>query len=246
VLESGFVGVKIYPPMGFRPRCNEELHGPEGARLDEALNRLYAFCVEHDVPLTAHCTEQGAQAAPTRGRNSHPRFWELVLADYPDLRLNLGHFGGAWELVRDDFDASWTADIIRLMEGHEHVYSDVGYHRIWPTPARPEGKTEKTRNAWFARMDRLYEEHPRLARRLMYGSDWHMTVATEQVREYFGSFREAWLARYGAEATADFMGGNALRFLGLGPDGGGNRGRLTSFYARLGLAEPAWFRTARP
>ena len=77
VLEHGLIGVKLYPPMGFRAITNTELSVKDfpshlgskpyqsgfGAALDAALERLYAFCVENQVPVMAH-------AAPTQEASS--------------------------------------------------------------------------------------------------------------------------------------------------------------------------------
>jgi hypothetical protein len=45
---------------------------------------------------------------------------------------------------------------------------------------------------------------------------------------------------YSEEEIGDFLGGNALEFLGLLP-GGKNRERLKDFYARKKIPLPNWF-----
>src|SRR5215468_2699753 len=69
---GGFVGVKLYPPMGFRAIDNKHLSddrfnepaylrspdtglGPEiGRKLDAALAKLYTWCSANNVPIMAH------------------------------------------------------------------------------------------------------------------------------------------------------------------------------------------------
>jgi len=53
---QGFVGVKLYPPLGFRPIGNED------KELDKALLELYGYCCKEEgnpVPIIAHCSWSG-------------------------------------------------------------------------------------------------------------------------------------------------------------------------------------------
>ncbi len=118
VLENGFVGVKLYPPVGFAPLGNarhrrwedgklgrldgslsgEELErwrttkGDLGTHLDEALRALYRFCQEHDVPIVAHSNDSNS-FQPGYGWCSGPAHWLAALREFDRLRVCLGHFG---------------------------------------------------------------------------------------------------------------------------------------------------------
>jgi predicted TIM-barrel fold metal-dependent hydrolase len=125
--ELGFVGVKLYPPMGFRPIGNRDLRkedfavgfidwlvGQKGAayadrlgrRLDDVLLSFYRWCVAHDVPVMAHCRES---QFPRRGfgLRAHPRHWRHVLETdgLAGLRLNLAHFGNTAEMTQVGFQS---------------------------------------------------------------------------------------------------------------------------------------------
>lgn len=82
VTEWGAVGLKLYPPTGFHPE-------------DERARALYDIAVRHRVPVLFHT---GVVGYPLRSRFSRPSEIEAVAADYPDLRIILGHiaYGGAW------------------------------------------------------------------------------------------------------------------------------------------------------
>lgn len=66
----------------------------EATVLDEVLDAFYAWCETEQVPITAHAN---------RSNYAHDSFadfagvegWKLALQKFPELRVNLGHFGGA-------------------------------------------------------------------------------------------------------------------------------------------------------
>ena len=102
VMKKGFLGTKLYSPMGFKPTGNAgatdfpsyawKSEPGFGAKLDKALDTLYAWCEANDVPVMAHTTSsQGA--GPGYAAKAEPKLWEKVLKKYPKPRLNLAHFG---------------------------------------------------------------------------------------------------------------------------------------------------------
>lgn len=55
VMEQGFVGIKLYPPMGFRPIGNAALDGckginPRAPKYDAVLRELFDWCAAERVP----------------------------------------------------------------------------------------------------------------------------------------------------------------------------------------------------
>ena len=140
----GFLGVKLYPPMGFRPSGNAEgiafpafahQNQPDfGARLDEALDRLYAWCEAEEVPILAHTLDsQGANNE--FGARAEPRFWERVLEGKPALRLNLAHFGNFITAApgsaptAEKLKGTWEFEIGNYVKGgrFKNVYADLSY-----------------------------------------------------------------------------------------------------------------------
>ena len=80
-------------------------------------------------------------------------------------------------------------------------------------------------------------------KRLLYGSDWHVLKRLKCFKTFKDRYVE--ILQHGDffndEEIDDFLGGNALTFLGLLPEGK-NRYRLEKFYNRHNIAEPKWFK----
>lgn len=149
ILNRGFLGVKLYPPMGFFPLGNASLPvdafpgnaasepyaGEFGRLLDEALLSLYRFCVEHDVPVMAHAAPSNGAGVfrPTAGKaypyemRAHPSGWSRVLATpgLSALRVNLAHFGGGHDPAST---AEWREAIGTLMDSYPNVYTDLSHY----------------------------------------------------------------------------------------------------------------------
>lgn len=242
--KHGFVGVKLYPPMGYRPTSNDTTlgadgrpYGRAGEDYDRALRRLYEYCDETDVPITVHTALGGAEAHDGSGEYSDPRYWKPVLQRHPRLRINFAHFGGYWHLAHRSL--GWAKTIVDLMDQYSNVYADTGFHLVFNPRQRPRNRR------YFDHLGTIFEQRPASRGRILYGSDWHMYVALKHTDRYQDRFRTVFMRRFGATRSADFMGHNALDFLGL--TDGKNRARLASFYRGHGLFDlqrtfPPWWR----
>jgi predicted TIM-barrel fold metal-dependent hydrolase len=227
VRDRGFIGVKLYPPMGFQPLGNRD------RAVEAALERLYDWAASEDVPLMAHCNDSNA-AGEGFGRNASPQHWERVLGRWPTLRLSLGHLGGVDNFLAEEH-RSWAWSIGTLMQRHPNVYADVGYHVI----ALDGGESQ--RDEYLRHVQELERQFPAAPNRILYGSDWGMIVLAGGAERYLTVYREAYEAVFGREAALNFAGGNALGYLGLDRDGAAG-GRLRAFYAKHRIPEPAWLR----
>ena len=242
VEKCGFAGVKLYPPMGFHPLGNQKYdsnkkHWPEKARrhdrfgtgLDTALRELYEWCQREEVPILTHANRTMG-AGKGYDKRAAPEGWELVLKDYPGLRVSFGHFGG-WDAVKKG--GGWSREFARLMLSYPNVYGDVG---SFGTIGE-----DKKRNEFSRGLGKLLKKFPALRERILYASDWFMETSTD----YYKDFHEAlWsldgtLTGNGEPALSErFFGGNAAEFLGL-HKGNKARERLEEFYRRQNFA-PAW------
>jgi len=251
VERAGFLGVKMYPPVGFRPIGNEALFdsGPaqaehRGARLDNALCRLYSWCQEKQVPVLVHCGS-GNSFSLAALDCPHPAHWGDVLERYKDLRLCLGHIGHIEGLPRErpstgytpqQIEDSWPGHAARLMQRYDNVYADVAdFETTSSEPYLPPGDVEVLRY--------LMKTYPKFRDRILYGSDWFMNNLLGDQDQYFKRFHSGFAAIFkevtGYDAAAVFRG-NALRFL-FGQDQKNlNRQRLLAYYQAAHSEAPAW------
>lgn len=250
--EGGFLGVKLYPPMGFRAarngdgtmtfpdRIKEELKlssSELGRKLDAALGKLYDLCVALDAPIMAHGGE-GNEAGPDFGRRADPSFWIDVLKARPKLRVSLAHFGGFEYQAADPasdqpppLNATWEGVIASFVRAHpdQPLYADLAYYSSVMNAA-PAVRQR------FAGFIKRYRESDPGMRHIVFGTDWIMLGNLPKVETYDGQIRDFLRDDCGLdeEPLANVMWRNAVRFLGLGV-GGRSRERLEAFYARHGV-----------
>ncbi len=228
VASGGFLGVKLYPPVGFAPFANARLQPelPFAGGLDRALSALYAFCEGAEVPILTHTSASNEYGLGLR-RLVEPGRWAPVLERFPKLRLDFGHFGGELR--------GWVDQAVALIDRHPHVYADLSNSALVYD------------DAFAARLQatlaELFAAHPKLKRRLMYGSDWWLSALDPGAARAVDRFRTVLSPLLTADELADVMGRNALRFLGLldeenRPRAGASARRLRAFYGPA--PRPAW------
>ena len=247
VQEMGFVGVKLYPPMGFLPAGNAEVRQSYPARaeavpdfprrLDAALDQLYAWAAEEGVAIMAHASNSNG-AADEYSERANPKSWGPVLERYPSLRLNLAHFGGFEGRISDaSLEDTWEAAVGRLITEDRGVYADVSYFsEVLGEPA--DGPERQQLAKLMGQFLRAYD--PDLMHQ-MYGSDWIMVGLEEEHEAYLER-----VSQFFRQVTDDdnemrrVLAGNAARFLGLGPDDATRR-RLDAYYEKHQL-NSGWMR----
>lgn len=229
------LGVKFYPPSGYRAAGNGDWPGKpgwwkfalrdqwssrysgwKGSGLDRVNRELFAYCALHDIPILAHCTPDGFEAAEGYGRMADPDFWAQVLGEFPKLRLALAHAGGgdswfsdrAWN-GRDGFDQrAWD-----LATRFENVYLDFSYSDEVLDPRQLAALRRRftTLLAAPAAAGRPYA----LADKILYGSDWHMVAVLDGRAQILDRLRDLFAEPALAPYRARFFAGNAVRYLGL-------------------------------
>lgn len=170
----GFIGVKLYPPMGFRPYGNGgkalapaivtkyKLPATAGQQLDEILLRLYTWCRDQGVPIMAHARDSN-EASLGAGEDANPDNWERALAltaggrNFADLHLNLAHAGefqASVEQGRIDKDA-WEYKVAALRKQYPNVYADMSYFNdVMRLPDR-RGLVPEDQKSWNERVQQF-------------------------------------------------------------------------------------------
>jgi predicted TIM-barrel fold metal-dependent hydrolase len=244
---AGFLGVKVYPPVGFAPAGNGTwLAGTpreaEGHQIDLALDAFFAYCEAEEVPITTHASVGNLYALGFENL-VRPQSWGPVLKRHPKLRLNLGHFGhdeGIDDRRGLKACEAWMRQAFALIERYENVYADMANSALAYDDAYA-----KRYLGYLAQLIGGNADH-KLTRRIMFGSDWWLNrlgPKSETFPEKFAQHFHSAEGALGPSITRNVMGYNALRFLGFIDDqnrvrDGRAAGRLRSFYGEM--PKPAW------
>lgn len=211
--KPGFVGAKIYPPMGFKPFGN-------GPPLDDALTAFYHECIRQDAVVAAHagpslCINSGPCDTPG------PAGWEAALdhvlsVEKAPLRANLGHYGGVLGATAQS--AQWPEKFLALMEkpSGARVFADLGY-------ASEILDRRNDPHAIKRLSDLLTSPRSVLRDRLLYGTDWLMLGLESHWRDYTPRMEtviQGVEQKTGITRVAQrIFGGNARTWLGFDSPG---------------------------
>lgn len=252
----GFLGVKLYPPMGFaawgnsgktvwqgKPSLPTAADNPNfGKRLDAAMSSLFTYCIDNDVPIMAHTNHSNGPYEEFKELASS-RYWKLALEKFAGLSVSFGHFG---DTDLEDHKGDKTRPFLTLMTRGQgspggKAFADSGY---FAGTLLNQIKMRDVLRGLYAFADGIMLE------RLMYGTDWTMILTQKNVERYLSDFidvmrrieaAETGIGARGTSLPNAFFGQNAVEFLGLRP-GRGNRRRLETFYARNEVPEPDWMK----
>jgi hypothetical protein len=254
VLNRGHIGVKIYPPMGFRPLNNaglpanfwEEspleprLKRPDlGANLDAALRVLYTWCTANDVPIMAHTAPSNVTMAKSKEEIMAPACWAPLVEneEFAGLRVNFAHFGHT-DIAHDAGVAA--RGLMKYMRvdptaNGRGCYADSGF---FAEILSEGGAVQEQLQALFA--EPTMPNLAPLRERLMYGSDWEMvTIEGKATTDYLKRFQAVFDNLDPEGGLGDrFFGVNAANHLGL-RRGQATRTRLDAFH-RGSPKPPAW------
>jgi predicted TIM-barrel fold metal-dependent hydrolase len=215
--------------MGFRPIGNVDappkgMTAEDAMGVDDALSRLYQWCQDDDVPITTHSNPSN-QADQSFVNLSEPANWNAVLAKWPKLHLNMGHFG--WGGMKHD----WPRRISRMASEYPHLYADIGNHEV--------ADFADTFEALGQLFDDASTDTREMKRRFMLGTDWYMLASHRDYEEFLHQVRDRYAATF-TDGLDRFMGGAALSFLGFDDPTNQNNLRLRARYQRFGFPVPGW------
>ncbi len=224
-LRRGNVGIKLYPPMGYRPDDN---------RYKTQFKKLFDYCVRDDIPIITHCTPVGFEAIKGWGeKHSHPDYWGNVLEQWPNLRVCFGHSGGGtysiqefalsdagyyetreywgWFAPNDndwEDQRNYSRRIIELCQHYPNAYCDLSYlHELFKT---------KKKNRFVKRLTNALNENApyNYGDKVMYGSDWHMSKITGKTDRFLEKVRTI-VDKIDPELAPKVFNRNAVSFLQL-------------------------------
>ncbi len=213
--EYNFFGVKIYPSLGYLPsnpilmdlfRICEEKRIPvtahcSGASVHTNKKQIVGIQGYHlvndgsfsDLPLKKRFRKRADYAVFF----NHPDNWIPVLEKFPELKLNLAHFGGdeAWKEYSTGKSGNWVNNIISLMARFKNLYADFSYTLY------DSASTNSLKN--------LITENPVVSKRVLYGSDYYMIVTEGHFRALKNNFSNI----MGSEIMKQLTKENPMRFL---------------------------------
>lgn len=177
--EWGMKGLKLYPTTGFYPD-------------DPIVYPLYEICLEHDVPVLLH---QGHSGGRLKSKYGHPIYVDTVAADFPDLRLILGH-GARFE--------TWAKEAMNVAIYKANVHIEISLWQHWASV------DDLVKTFVFIR-DRIGID------RLLFGSDMTNVEVSMTLKQWVDTIAmlPEWAKQLGYRLTEDeiamVLGGNASR-----------------------------------
>jgi predicted TIM-barrel fold metal-dependent hydrolase len=228
--EMGFVGVKLYPSLGY-PIANSE-----------AMVEVIDFCADRTLPVTMHCNHGGFAKNKASVAFCDPEHWVDHLARQPETRICFAHFGGIEGLFgTTSEETEWTNHIVQLMQEFDNVYADISFH-----VDIMGAKQQAIRLKYFETL-KGFLARPRIRDRIVFGTDsWllRMHLGERAFRQFF----EDHLTPAEFTRIADT---NPRRFLGLpsagvpaGPNIRGYMDVLVANRTQVGARPAAWLQAA--
>jgi len=177
--EGGKKGLKLYPTAGFYPD-------------DEICYPLYRTCVEHDVPVLLH---QGHSGGRLKSKYGHPIHLDTVAADFPELRIILGH-GARIE--------TWCHEALSIAIYKTNVYIEISLWQHWLS-------VDQLLDQFIWIRDRIGID------RLLFGSDMTNMEVSMTLKEWVDIVKmlPEWAKQKGSRLSQQeidlVLGGNAMR-----------------------------------
>ncbi|MEO1406926.1 MAG: amidohydrolase family protein [Pseudomonadota bacterium] len=167
--DKGFRGVKLYPPLGYRP--------DDKVLMDD----IYPYCLENGLPIMSHCSRGGVRqrnlSNSEQEKLASPAAFRAVLERFPELHVCLAHFGGDqdWNDYlgpphrrpssgRDEFRRNnWLTQILDMLrsEQYPNLWTDISYTAF-----------EFQQNVPVLN---IFLNEKKILNRVLFGSDFYMT-----------------------------------------------------------------------
>lgn len=196
---KGFGGIKLYPSLGYYP-------------FDDRLYGVYEYAVKYNLPIMTHTNKGGVyyrgelgdehlkpwklnrELKKTKHKDfaqnfANPANYEIVLKDFPTLKLCFGHFGGddEWKAyidarTKDDAKKTWYYQIKELIANPQYpnLFTDISY------TISVIGKNKDVDTIDTKLLDVLYLafQEERVKEKILFGSDFYMANIEGNERKF--------------------------------------------------------------
>jgi Amidohydrolase len=167
-----FAGVKVYPPMGFDPwpETNQEAR--------QKVMVLYQYCCAKNIPVTSHCSQIGFNLDKNYNSYTSPKKWQKVLENYPNLKLNLAHFGEQTKILFIFKNQEWQDDIVNLLKNDKYpnVYTDFSFRAF--------------DEDYYSSLKKIFGTDRKLLNRILFGSDFMINLlCIDSYNDYINIFK---------------------------------------------------------
>lgn len=209
---KGFIGVKLYPAMGFYPQPEKNT----SRQVQNNLRHLYEYISSREcgtlLPMTVHTQYNSTQAIALKDLDdvmafTDPENWRSVLKVY-DLKINFAHYGGTGFTRsitlsgRKQRKKEFSTHCREIIQGYMDTYNREGKKRIFADT----GAHSRRRRIYF---ECLNEDLSMPSRLIMFGTDIPAITPRSLMRDYMNDF----LDNIQSEYRNRFFKQNALDFL---------------------------------
>jgi predicted TIM-barrel fold metal-dependent hydrolase len=235
--QHGAWGVKVYPPSGYRPSGNAIKKRPSGIRsriagqqydaryrplpgdknqaLNDKLKKLLKWCIDKDVPVFVHAGTGEFEAQKGYGLyHSDPAFWQDFLKDNPNLRLCLGHAGGADFWFGGNKATKWGQAVYDMCRTYPNVYCEITTHAELVSADKQAFFVDRLASLFNENRNNRNPGQYEFSKKLIYGTDWYLPDASERKTVLLAT-QKAWLHDKLRKHYRDYFFGNALRYLNV-------------------------------
>jgi predicted TIM-barrel fold metal-dependent hydrolase len=197
-----YFGIKIYPSLGYLPShpvlmdvfqvCEQKnipvtTHCGSGSTSADAKSvRVKGLEKNTEGQWTPLGASNEGQVVSLSGNDEFERYfnsparWEPVLEAYPELRLNLAHFGSSpqWEsyLKTPDNPSNHVTQTLRLIEMYPNVYADISYS-FFSLPV-------------LEKLVELMQEKDVFRDRFLFGSDFYLILREDDMGDIMNRFHQ--------------------------------------------------------
>jgi len=164
-----FAGIKVYPPIGFDP-------WPEPGPEREKVIKIYEYCCGKNIPITTHCRDGGFILDKNAETYTSPARWEEVLKNYPNLKLNIAHFGHQGNTLFFFPNRKWQREVVGLVQEYPKVYTDFSCRAF--------------QDDYYKSLIEVIGSNKRLLERTLFGTDFMINLLwIDSYNEYLTIFR---------------------------------------------------------